>query len=444
MAASLFDSPNYAKLFPVGDAGRLFTDTAEVRAMMLVEGTLAKLQGKAGTIPEISAQAIHRASLELQIDPTGLGDATGQNGVSVPGLVAEFRKLMQAPEHAQYLHFGATSQDITDTALMLRLRQLLGLQETELKSMIAHLRKLATDHAETPMVARTYGQSATLTSFGATVASWGHPLIDLLDEMENLRASTLWVSLAGAAGTASVLGEDPTALRTELAAVLGLQDPKRNWHNDRSPIQRIAAWQTRLTQALGKFAQDILIHSQSTLKTVQIGATGGSSTMPQKENPVQASAIVALATQAVGLQTTLTLAAQHKEARDGAAWFSEWLALPQLCLGAMAALTIGNDLSAAMSPNETALSAQITATNEMIHAEALSFALAKTMPRPEAQAAVKQLCQEALTTGSNLIALAQTQYPFIDAAQSGSAHQMGTAPEQAHAFAVRAKLAETS
>ena len=83
----------------------------------------------------------------------------------------------------------------------------------------------------------------------------------------------------------------------------------------------------RLTQALGKFAQDILIHSQSTLKTVQIGATGGSSTMPQRK-PVQASAIVALANQAVGLQTTLTLAAQHKEARDGAAWFSEWLALP--------------------------------------------------------------------------------------------------------------------
>ena len=444
MAASLFDSPNYAKLFPVGDAGRLFTDTAEVRAMMLVEGTLAILQGKAGTIPEISAQAIHRASLELQIDPAGLSDATGQNGVSVPGLVAEFRKLMQAPEHAQYLHFGATSQDITDTALMLRLRQLLGLQESALKSMIAHLRKLATDHAETPMVARTYGQSATLTSFGATVASWGHPLIDLLDEMENLRASTLWVSLAGAAGTASALGDDPTGLRAELAAALGLQDPKRNWHNDRSPIQRIAAWQTRLNQALGKFAQDILIHSQSTLKTVQIGATGGSSTMPQKENPVQASTIVALANQAVGLQTTLTLAAQHKEARDGAAWFSEWLALPQLCLGAMAALTIGNDLSAAVSPNETALAAQITATNEMIHAEALSFELAKTMPRPEAQSAVKQLCQEALTTGSNLIALAKTHYPSIDAAQFDSAHQMGTAPEQAHAFAARAKQAETS
>ena len=442
MAASLFDSPQYAKLFPVGDAGRLFTDTAEVRAMMLVEGTLAKLQGKSGTIPEISAQAIHRASLELQIDPAGLGDATGQNGVSIPGLVAEFRKLMQAPEHAQYLHFGATSQDIADTGLMLRMRQLLSLQESVLKSVIAHLQNLAAAHDATPMVARTYGQSATLTSFGATVASWGHPLIDLLDELDHLRANSLWVSLAGAAGTASALGQNPTKLRANLAQALGLIDPKRNWHNDRSPIQRLASWQTRLTQVLGKFAQDILIHSQSTLKTVQIGATGGSSTMPQKENPVQASALVALANQAVGLQSTLTHAAQHKEARDGAAWFSEWLALPQLCLGAMAALTISERLAGALLPNETALNAQITATNEMIYAEALSFELAKYMPRPEAQAAIKSLCKEVNATGANLITLALSQYPMLDADVFDVSQQMGTAPEQARAFVQRAKEAK--
>ena len=93
------------------------------------------------------------------------------------------------------------------------------------------------------MVARTYGQSATLTSFGATVASWGHPLIDLLDEMENLRASTLWVSLAGAAGTASVLGMIQRGFAPNWPRI-GITGSKRNWHNDRSPIQRIAAWQT--------------------------------------------------------------------------------------------------------------------------------------------------------------------------------------------------------
>ena len=101
MAASLFDSALYGKLFNAGEAGRLFTDSAEVRAMLLVEGALAKAQGEMGIIPELSARAIHRATMELQVDPGGLAEATGSNGVSVPALVTAFRGLMQAPEHAQ-------------------------------------------------------------------------------------------------------------------------------------------------------------------------------------------------------------------------------------------------------------------------------------------------------------------------------------------------------
>ena len=127
MAASVFDSALFARLFPTGEMGRLFTDTAEIRAMLLVEGTLAKVQGEAGIIPTDSAAFIHRASLEHQIDPGGLALATGQNGVAIPALLAAFRKVMEAPDHAQYVHWGATSQDITDTALMLRLRQALSL-----------------------------------------------------------------------------------------------------------------------------------------------------------------------------------------------------------------------------------------------------------------------------------------------------------------------------
>ena len=118
MAASVFDSALYAKLFATGETGRLFSDSAAIRAMLLVEGALAKVQGALGVIPELSAAAIHRASMEIQIDPGALADATGINGVSVPGLVAAFRAEMNAPEHAAYVHWGATSQDIIDTALM--------------------------------------------------------------------------------------------------------------------------------------------------------------------------------------------------------------------------------------------------------------------------------------------------------------------------------------
>ena len=437
MAGSVFDSPLHAKLFPAGDMGRLFTDTAEVRAMMLVEGSLAKVQGTLGIIPEISAAAIHRASLELQIDPSGLGTATGQNGVSIPGLVAEFRKLMQAPEHAQYLHFGATSQDITDTALMLRVRQLLALQENGLKTLVRDLATLARDHATTPMVARTYGQSATLTSFGATVAVWGHMLADLLDALRALRDDVLWVSLSGAAGTGSVLGPNPDEVRQHLAAAVGLRDPKRSWHADRGPILRLAAWQTQLAAALGKIAQDVWIMTQSGMKTVTLGAKGGSSTMPQKENPVQPSAIIALANMASGLNATLTQAAQHREARDGAAWFTEWMALPQLCLTAGSALTISGTMIEGLAPNTDAMAVQIAETHDMIMAEAVTFALAKTMPRPDAAALLKEAVQQAMSQGTGLLKIVQDRFPDLDMTQFEPQHQLGAAPNLARGFADR-------
>ena len=437
MAGSVFDSPLHAKLFPAGDMGRLFTDTAEVRAMMLVEGSLAKVQGTLGIIPEISAAAIHRASLELQIDPSGLGTATGQNGVSIPGLVAEFRKLMQAPEHAQYLHFGATSQDITDTALMLRVRQLLALQENGLKTLVRDLATLARDHATTPMVARTYGQSATLTSFGATVAVWGHMLADLMDALPALRDDVLWVSLSGAAGTGSVLGPNPDEVRQHLAAAVGLRDPKRSWHADRGPILRLAAWQTQLAAALGKIAQDVWIMTQSGMKTVTLGAKGGSSTMPQKENPVQPSAIIALANMASGLNATLTQAAQHREARDGAAWFTEWMALPQLCLTAGSALTISGTMIEGLAPNTDAMAVQIAETHDMIMAEAVTFALAKTMPRPDAAALLKEAVQLAMSQGTGLLKIVQSRFPDLDMTQFEPQHQLGAAPNLARGFADR-------
>ncbi len=437
MSGSVFDSPLHAKLFPTGDMGRLFTDTAEVRAMMLVEGSLAKVQGALGIIPELSAAAIHRASLELQIDPAGLGAATGINGVTVPGLVAEFRKLMQAPEHAQYLHFGATSQDISDTALMLRVRQLLGLQDTALRALLGDLARLAHDHAETAMVARTYGQSATLSSFGAMVAVWGNMLADLVDALPALRDGVLWVSLSGAAGTGSVLGPDPDRVRADLAAAVGLRDPKRSWHADRGPILRLAAWQTQVTAALGKMAQDILIMTQSGLKTVSLDAKGGSSTMPQKENPVQPSAIVALANMAAGLNATLTQAAQHREARDGAAWFTEWMSLPQLCLTAGSALILSGTMIAGLAPNAAALSAQIQNTDDMILAEAITFALAHKMPRPDAADRVKAMVKEAFAQDTRLLEVVKSQHPDLDLAQFEPAKQLGSAPHFARDFAAR-------
>lgn len=439
MAGSVFDSQLYGGLFNCGEAWRLFSDSAEVRAMLLVEGALAKAQGEAGVIPQESAAAIGRAVVEIAVDPGVLKRPTGQNGVPVPGLVAAFREEMKAPEHAQYVHWGATSQDIMDTALMLRLRQALALVEADVRSAVAALGQLAGDHAALPMAARTYGQHATPTSFGAVAAGWGTPLANLLAELPELRKTCLLVSLSGAAGTASALGAQPAELRAAVARGLALADPGRSWHTDRTPVLRIADWLMRVTLAFGKIGEDCTALVQSGIGEITLGGAGASSTMPQKQNPVGPSALVALARQGSGLMAVLQGAALQQHQRDGAAWFTEWMCLPQIVLGAASAAATGKALCAGLSPNADAMQAAVGGGLDMIHAEALSFALAEQMSRPDAQAAVKALCREALNSATPLRQLAARDYPALDIARLfDPACQLGQAPAEAQRFAAQA------
>lgn len=435
MAGSVFDSQIYGDLFTSGDVGRLFTDTAEARAMLLVEGALARAQGAAGVIPEDSAAAIGRAVMEVALDPGTLRKPTGQNGVPVPGLIAAFRAEMNAPEHAQYVHWGATSQDIMDSALMLRLRQALALIEDDLKLALAALATLAETHARLPMPARTYGQHATPTSFGAVSASWGMPLLALINELEELRRSCLLISLSGAAGTSGALGAKAGEVRAEMAKALGLSDPERSWHTDRTPVLRLMDWMVRVNLALGKFGEDCIALVQTGIGEISLGGTGASSTMPQKQNPVAPSALVALARQGSGLLSILHGSALHQHQRDGAAWFSEWLCLPQIVLGAASAARTGRGLCAGISPNASGMSTALASGLDMIHAEALSFALAGEMPRPEAQAAVKLLCREAGDSKTPLGQLVARDYPQLDVdALFDPEAQLGAAPAEALRF----------
>ena len=436
MPASPADSAIYGKLFGDAEVGALFTDSAEVRAMMLVEGALAKAQGSLGLIPEVSAAALHRASLELQLDPGGLGEGVAASAVPVPGLVAAFREAMQAPEHATWLHWGATSQDIMDTGLALRLRRALTIIEGRFDALEHALAGLAEAHADLPMVARTYGQAAVVTSFGAVVAAWGQPVLRHRARLAAVRRDVEQVSLSGAAGTLSAMGDQGPAVRAALADALGLADPGGSWHSARDGIAGLAAWATGLTGSLAKMGEDLLILTQSGIEEVSLASGGGSSTMPQKSNPVAPSALVAIARQVVGLNSVIQTALAHRQERDGAAWLSEWLSLGQLVILSARALDLAGEIAKGLSPNPEAMARHIEATGGMIFAEALSFALAKTLPRAEAQAATKALVAEARGANRPLEAAARASYPDLDLSRIFQPkEQLGTAPAEARNFA---------
>ncbi|MGP1355237.1 lyase family protein [Roseicyclus sp.] len=439
MSVSPFDSALYRDLFGDAELARLFSDTAEVRAMMLVLGALARAQGAQGVIPEVSGRFLHRAMMEAQVDPAGLAQATGRNGVTVPGLVAALRASLDAPEHAQYLHRGATSQDIQDTGLMLRMRQALMLIETRMGAALRALANLAESHAGTVQAARTYGQVATPSSFGAMVAGWGGPLLRLHDRLGPLRGRCLCVSLSGAAGTASMLGPEPEALRAEVARALGLADPGASWHASRDRIGEIAGWLADLTVACGKAGGDLTLLARSEVGEIALPGAGASSTMPQKQNPVAPSVLVALARVAPAQAAVLQGAGLHAEARDGAAWFAEWLTLGPLVAGAAKAVAVLAEVVGTLEVRTEAMAARAEDPLGLIHAEALSFALAAVMPRAEAQALVKTLAEEARATRRPLPDLVAGARP--DAALPGLAPPtvLGTAPAEARAFASAAR-----
>ena len=439
MPASPADSSMYGRLFGDDEAAKLFSDSAELRAMLLVEGALAKVQGALGLIPAESAAFLHRACFEVQIDPGALAVETAANGVPVPALVAAFRTACNAPDHAAHLHWGATSQDIMDTALALRLKRLLQMWQARLDGILATLAALAEAHADLPMAARTYGQAATPTSFGAVVAGWGWPLLTQRQALAGLRPLVLRVSLSGAAGTLSAMGDQGPAVRTGLAEALGLADPGHSWHADRSGLGALSGWMATTLAALGKLGEDLILLTQSGLAEVRVAGGGASSTMPQKQNPVGPSALVALARQVVGLSAVMQGAGLHRQQRDGAAWFTEWLTLPQMCLSSSRALALAADVLGRVAPDAAAMARGLAADGGVIHAEALSFALADRMPRPKAQAAVKRLCREAGETGVALPDLAARDWPGTDWAGLLARGGLGQAPAEARSFALAAR-----
>ncbi len=435
MPATPLDSVLYRDLLGDRSLQTLFSDSAEIRAMLLVEGALARAQGALGLIPETSAAAIHRAAREVEIDPGALAAATGQNGVPVPALVTAFREAMNAPEHAQFIHWGATSQDIVDTALMLRLRQALAVMAARLSAVLTALGELAETHANLPMPGRTWGQAAVPTSFGAVVAGWGNPLLSHTETLKDLRATQLAVSLSGAAGTLAAMGDAGPAIRSAMAAELGLADPGGTWHANRTRVATVGAWLAGVTVNLGKMGEDLLLLTQTGIGEVSVGGAGGSSTMPQKANPVAAALLSGLARSAPGLNATLQAAVLHRQERDGAAWISEWLSLPTLCLTAGRALAVAEELCPTIRPDPERMRANLELSGGTIHAEALTFALARIMPRPDAAAEVKRLIGEARKAGQTLADTARTAHPDLGASVFNPGAYLGQAPAEARAFA---------
>ena len=437
MTVSPFDSVLYHDLLHDDASGELFSDAAEIDALVRVERALARVQGELGVIPAASAAQLDGAMRDVKIDPAGLAAATGEAGVPLPALIAELRRLLPA-QAAHYLHWGATSQDIMDTGLMLRLRSYCELLETRLEGFLQALARLAEAHAQLPLAARTRTQVATPTSFGAVVASWGTPLFSHLEVLAQIKPRLLRVSLAGAAGNSSALGEQASDLRASLARELELGDSEFCWHNDRSALVEFASLLTRINGSLARLGADTMLAAQAEVGELGGFVGGGSSTMPNKNNPVGAETLVSLLRVSNALGGLMFEAMEHRQQRDGVAWSLEWHALPQICMACSQGLKIASKLVGEMRPDAAAMLANLQGRHGLVYAEAISFQLAQAMPRADAQSQVKALCAEALQQDVDLVELVARKFPDTDWSEICAPQKLlGEAARQARAFARR-------
>ncbi|MGW2448737.1 3-carboxy-cis,cis-muconate cycloisomerase [Streptomyces sp. NPDC001494] len=372
-------------------------DTAYLRALLDAEAALTRALAALGLAPAAAAAAVTQAAGNGRFDVRSLAERARGGGNPVIPLVADLTKAA-GEEHGPYVHRGATSQDIMDTATMLVAARTLDPVLDDLGRTERALARLAADHRDTPMPGRTLTQHAVPTTFGLKAAGWRSLVLDARDRVRRVR-DALPVQLGGAAGTLAAFraygAGDPHQLIQAYARELGLAAPPLPWHTLRTPVADLAGCLAFTAGALGKLAVDVLTSSRTETGEVSEGSGGGSSAMPHKANPVRSTLVAAAARRAPQLAATLYGSLAAEDERPAGAWHAEWEPLRDLLrlVGGAAADAAG--LAEELRVHPAAMRRNLHVTRGLIVSERLSAALAPVLGRASAKELLTELARRA-------------------------------------------------
>jgi 3-carboxy-cis,cis-muconate cycloisomerase len=333
----------------VGDdeVGTLFSNEAELAAMLRVEAALADAQAEIGLIGKSAAERIAEVCRSFTPDWPKFAEGLAQDGVVVPQFVKQLRAAVGEP-YGKAVHLGATSQDIIDTALILRLKSVIEIIEQRINGLIEKLHALKAHDGSVRLMAHTRMQQALPFTAADKIDTWVQPLERHKEALRSLAPRLLVLQLGGPIGTRGELKGHGDAVANAMAEKLGLGSAL-SWHSQRDRIGEFASFLSLLSGSLGKLGQDVALMAQNEVADVRLAGGGGSSAMPHKSNPVQAEVLITLARFNAGLLGTLHQALVHENERSGAAWTLEWLVLPQMVVATAAGLKKAETLLTQMS-----------------------------------------------------------------------------------------------
>ena len=388
----------------------IFSDRGRLQGMLDFEAALARAEASVGLVPHTAVPAIEAACKAERYDVQALAQAIAVAGNSAIPLVKALGKVVASgvPEAERYVHLGATSQDAMDTGLVLQLRDALDLIEHELARLADALARQALQHADTPLVGRTWLQHATPVTLGMKLAGVLGALTRHRQRLRELRPRLTCLQFGGASGSLAALGSKALPVAEALAAQLHLNLPEQPWHTQRDRLVEFASVLGLIAGSLGKFGRDVSLLMQTEageLFEPSAPGKGGSSTMPHKRNPVGAAVLIGAATRVPGLLSTLFAAMPQEHERSLGLWHAEWETLPEICCLVSGALQQARLIAEGMEVDAERMGRNLVLTQGLVLAEAVSIVLAQRLGRDTAHHLLEQCCQRAVAEGRHLRAV---------------------------------------
>jgi 3-carboxy-cis,cis-muconate cycloisomerase len=384
-------------LFGDEEVGAYLSDRARLQAMLEVETSLAEVEGELGVIPRQAVAAIQTAAQADRFDLSALAAAAARDGNLAIPLVRQLTHAVEAIDRnaARYVHWGATSQDIIDTGLVLQLQGAVPPIIRHLDRAAAAAAAHARQYIDTPMPGRTWLQQSTPITFGVKAAGWVDAISRQRDALADALERARVLQFGGASGTIASLGEHGVLVTERLASRLGLRAPTMAWHTYRDRLAYFSCALGVTCGTLGKIGRDVSLLAQTEVGEAVEGRSGGSSAMPHKRNPVGASVAVAAAIRAPGLVATMLAAMPQEHERGLGGWQAEWATLPELVL-----LTAGSSRAIcsvleSLEIDAARMHANLESTHGLIVSEAVALALAAYVGRSEAHRIVELAAREA-------------------------------------------------
>ena len=381
------------------DSRDQFTVRARLQAMLDVEAALAEAEASTGVIPREAAAAIRSSAKADLFDVDAIETESVRAGNRAIPLVRHLTTRVSStrPELARYVHWGATSQDIIDTAFVLQLRASVPIVARDLSRAADAAASQAERHTKTTMVGRTWLQHATPITFGLKAAGWCEALDRGADRVESRLTDTSVLQFGGASGTLAALGERGPAVAEKLGEILGLPVPPMPWHAHRDRLAALCCALGVATGTAGKIGRDLGLLAQTEVQEAHeaASAAGGSSTMPQKRNPVRAAIVIAAALRAPGLVATMLSSMMQEHERGLGGWQAEWETIPELVIAARDAARGLAEALEELVVDPARMRANLEMTGGLVLAEAVAMRLAATLGKQEAHALVDRAAARA-------------------------------------------------